>query len=411
MHKNEGKRINMKHSPTIKANILISTENKQDAILIKKLLNSDFDKISTSTDPGQATADFFHHLPNILILAFNSLEKSENYYLGLNGQDNPISEHPHRTIVLCSNNEMQRAYKLCLDGKFDDYNMFWPVSIDVHRLPMSVHIALRELATATINTATTSKFTVRTKQLVTMGLKIEDQVKQSELQINNVKHAVATTGQDIDAALEYFSQRIARNDPSESITVNDIEQLRQEIGRLKHEVIETPLNTYLAETVRPLEQWASKISQVTTPPLESKPTPKPAPIPSPESQTESYQPTLLVVDDDKFQHKIIGSVLKNQDFNLLFATSGIEALEMIQKKRPGLIIMDFMMPEMNGVEVVQHIKAMPDFSRIPILMMTGKSDKAIVVDSLKAGAVGFIVKPIDRDLLLDRIKQTFTFVD
>ncbi len=69
------------------------------------------------------------------------------------------------------------------------------------------------------------------------------------------------------------------------------------------------------------------------------------------------------------------------------------------------------MPEMNAVEVVQQIKAIPDLSRIPILMMTGKSDKAIVVECLKAGAVGFIVKPIDRDLLLDRIKQTFTFVD
>ncbi len=407
MHKNEGKRINMKHSPTIKANILISTESKQDAILIKKLLNTDFDKISTSTDPNQAIADFFHHLPNILILAFNSLEQSERYYLGLNRQDNPISEHPHRTIVLCSNNEMQRAYKLCLDGKFDDYNMFWPVSIDVHRLPMSVHLALRELTIATINTKTTAKFTAKSQQLETMSHRIEEKMKQGEIQINNVKHAVATTGQDIDAALENFSQRIAKNELSDSITVNDIDLLRQEIGRLKQDAIETPLNTYLTETVRPLEQWASKISKLNAPPLESRPTPKP----SPDSQTENCQPTLLVVDDDKFQHKIIGSILKNQDFNLLFANSGVEALEMLQKKRPGLIIMDFMMPEMNGVEVVQQIKAIPDFSRIPILMMTGKSDKAIVVECLKAGAVGFIVKPIDRELLLDRIKQTFTFVD
>ncbi len=387
----------MSYSPTTNANILIATENTTDCELIQRILIKDFDKVFTSSDPSLATADFERYLPNVLILAFNTLEQSQRYYLGLYRQGGAIHLHSHRTIALSDKDEMQRAYKLCLEGIFDDYNLFWPVSIDVNRLAMSVHLALRELAAAEINTPTTAEFATKARKLATLENTLEEQITKGNSQIDKVGHAVVQASKRAGAALDTFSQRLTQNKMSEAVTVKNADQLQQEIGRLKQEAVEKPLNTFLAESVRPLKQWASELPKVSAPHLES--------IRSLNALTESVQPTLLVVDDDEFQHKIIGAVLKNENYHLLFASTGLEALNSLRKTRPDLIMMDFMMPGMDGVEVVQQIKAVPNFAEIPILMMTGKSDKAIVMESLKAGATSFIVKPIERSILLDRIQQ------
>ncbi|MEI6336317.1 MAG: response regulator [Methylococcaceae bacterium] len=119
----------------------------------------------------------------------------------------------------------------------------------------------------------------------------------------------------------------------------------------------------------------------------------------------SAQKTLLVVDDDVFQHENIATALKNEKYCLLFATSGNEAMRMLHKVKPDLILMDIDMPCMNGLEVVRKIKAYPSFAGLPILMLTGRSEKSIVIESRKAGARDYIVKPFTRDILIAKIRE------
>ncbi len=117
------------------------------------------------------------------------------------------------------------------------------------------------------------------------------------------------------------------------------------------------------------------------------------------------QKTLLIVDDDEFQHKIISSALKDMNYHLLFATSGFEALSILHKTSPDLILIDYMMPNMDGIEVVRKIKAASSCSEIPIVMMTGTQDKSVAKESFEAGINSFITKPIARSALIDKIKQ------
>jgi CheY-like chemotaxis protein len=67
--------------------------------------------------------------------------------------------------------------------------------------------------------------------------------------------------------------------------------------------------------------------------------------------------------------------------------------------------MDVMMPNMDGVEATRRLKTVPQFAGIPVIMLTGKSEKNVVTESLKAGATGFLVKPFDRDTLITKVKQ------
>ncbi|MDP1634805.1 MAG: response regulator, partial [Gallionellaceae bacterium] len=130
------------------ARILIATDIVADAAVVKGVLGEEFDHVSVSTDPDSAAADFLAQRPDVLVLAFNRLEKSERYYLGLYRLCPEINRHPHRTIILCDQSEVRRAAELCMKDIFDDYILFWPMTYDAPRLNMSVHNALRELSTS-----------------------------------------------------------------------------------------------------------------------------------------------------------------------------------------------------------------------------------------------------------------------
>lgn len=123
--------------------IMVVTDNAVDAELIKKHLEVEFDMVAISTDPDKAVADFELHMPDVLMLAYNGLGKSERYYLELYRRSRKIHSQPHRTVILCNKDEVKHVYELCKKELFDDYILFWPMTHDTARLPMSVHHAAR----------------------------------------------------------------------------------------------------------------------------------------------------------------------------------------------------------------------------------------------------------------------------
>ena len=93
------------------------------------------------------------------------------------------------------------------------------------------------------------------------------------------------------------------------------------------------------------------------------------------------------------------------DIDVLFADSGAQALEQMWEHKPDLVLMDVGLPDTNGVEATRKIKSIGQFGHVPILMVTGHSERNIVVDSLKAGAADFLVKPFDKNTLHEKLRQ------
>lgn len=364
--------------------IMIATDNTTDADLIKKHLESEFENVVTSTDPDRAVADFELHRPDVLMLAFNSLGKSERYYLELYRCSRKIHSQPHRTVILCNKDEVKHVYALCKKELFDDYILFWPMTYDTTRLPMAVHHALRELATARSDGPTAAEFAAQARRLAELEAMLERQMVRGGQQIEATSQAMVQAEQKIGAVLDGFSRRLVQDD------------LKNEINRLKNEEMQQQFSI-AAESVKPLKQWAQDFRRECAPHLES--------ARALGEMAERVQPVVLVVDDDEFQQKIAGKILEDKNYRLVFSSGGIEALKILRKTRPDLILMDVMMPDMHGLEVVRYIKSAPQMAGIPIIMITGQSDKKIVIESLKAGAAGFVVKPFDRDTLLGKVKQ------
>ena len=118
--------------------------------------------------------------------------------------------------------------------------------------------------------------------------------------------------------------------------------------------------------------------------------------------TEGKKQTVLVVDDTPINIQILCEML-GDDYDISFATSGIEALEMIGKEKPDLVLLDVMMPDMNGHEVCKRLKADPLLKEIPVIFITALSQQEDEINGLRAGAVDYISKPFHPDIVRLRV--------
>lgn len=114
---------------------------------------------------------------------------------------------------------------------------------------------------------------------------------------------------------------------------------------------------------------------------------------------------ILVVDDEPSNFDVIETFLFEQDYQLHYASSGKYALESIDALHPDLILLDVMMPEIDGIEVCRQLKAMPQWVNVPIIMVTALSSKEDLAQCLNAGADDFVGKPVNSFELRARVQS------
>jgi two-component system response regulator MtrA len=110
---------------------------------------------------------------------------------------------------------------------------------------------------------------------------------------------------------------------------------------------------------------------------------------------------ILVVDDDTALAEMIGIVLRTEGFDVLFCADGAQAVEEWRSTRPDLVLLDLMLPGMDGIEICTRIRAE---SGVPVIMLTARTDTADVVRGLEVGADDYIVKPFNPKELVARIR-------
>jgi DNA-binding response OmpR family regulator len=114
--------------------------------------------------------------------------------------------------------------------------------------------------------------------------------------------------------------------------------------------------------------------------------------------------TILVVDDDSDTLTLIGLTLQRRGFEVVKAQSGQQALSLLAHDRPDLVILDVMMPQMDGYEVCREIKADPRTADLPVIMLTAKAQTQSQLEGFRAGAIDYITKPVHPQDLMARIQ-------
>jgi DNA-binding response OmpR family regulator len=115
------------------------------------------------------------------------------------------------------------------------------------------------------------------------------------------------------------------------------------------------------------------------------------------------KPLVLLIDDEVAYAKVIGEALKKHGFEVVIACNAGEALEIFQQTKPSLILLDVMMPEIDGLTLLKWLREHSEQEDLPIHVVSAKAQEADKQAALKAGANGFIAKPFSLDELLQTV--------
>ncbi len=121
-------------------------------------------------------------------------------------------------------------------------------------------------------------------------------------------------------------------------------------------------------------------------------------------------PLILVVDDQPINVQLLKRKLEREGIRVATAFNGLEALAAVKKELPDLILLDVMMPDMDGIEVCQRLQADESTRGIPVIFITARTTKESKLEGLSVGAVDYITKPIDLDETLARVQTQLRFV-
>lgn len=374
--------------------VLIATDIAADADVVRKLLTEEFEDTRTSADPARTVSDFETYKPDILILAFNGLEKAERYYLGLYRLGTLAHALPHRTLILCNKDDLTRVYDLCRKEYFDDYILFWPPGHDAPRLRMAVHHALRQMRTTGPDAPHAGEFARQARRVAELEGLIAAGLERGGTRLAVAGSSLRQAEKDIDEALDGFSRSLEDGENRHLLEVRDQAALRRELDKLKSSKIHKRL-AEIESAMEPARDWLDELKDEVAPALAS--------ARALGTLADQMRSLILLIDDDPYQQRLVTQMLDAQPYELICANSGAEGLAVLRKRRPDLVLMDFALPDIDGIEATRRLKGVAQFAEIPVVMITGNSEKAVVVDSLKAGAADFIVKPLDKDRLLVKI--------
>ena len=114
---------------------------------------------------------------------------------------------------------------------------------------------------------------------------------------------------------------------------------------------------------------------------------------------------IMTVDDSASIRKMVNLTLSRSGYDVCEAVDGKDALEMMKKETVHMVITDLIMPEMDGIELIRHIKINPSYKSIPIIMLTTESEIKKKQEGIAAGVAAWIVKPFQPDKLLSAVKK------
>lgn len=114
---------------------------------------------------------------------------------------------------------------------------------------------------------------------------------------------------------------------------------------------------------------------------------------------------ILIIEDEKNIMLVYSRLLDKEGYEVLTAEDGLKGLELAQEKLPDLILLDLVLPKLDGFKILSTLKEDDETRKIPVIIISARSDKESIETTLKAGAENFLVKPIQKEELLEQVNK------
>lgn len=338
--------------------ILIAADTEATAHGVVRRLATEFGGTHISSDARHIVSDFEACRPAVLVLAFHEFDRAERCLATLYSQSRLVHGMAHRTIVLCRIGDLARVYARCRDGCFDDYAVFWPAASDEPRLAMAIHHALEALADKS-PAAGAARLISHARRLACIEPALAAHARRFAHEVNRTRAAAASAARGADPMV--------------------LKRVRT-----------------MGESVDALCEAAHTLAGALGPQLQA--------VRDICALAAEVRPSVLAVDDDIFQQTLIARLLDGTRIDLSCASSGMQALHAMARHRPDLVLIDVALPDVDGIALTREIKSTPAFADVPVIIVTAMSHRGVVLESVKAGAADFMVKPYRRATLLDKLQ-------
>ena len=378
--------------------VLIASDERGAADLVLENLQGEFEHVRVSTELAQATRDFEEWRPEVVVLAFDRLASAQRYCRVLEEGGRSGPRIAHRMVMLCNRRECEAVVDLCRQEQFDDYVLYWPQPYDGFRLAVSIRSAGREMAALRAPRCQPMDLLGRAQDVEEFDRVIDTALGGLERRANAVKQALLSTESEITIAIDAFSRRLGGKEAAAYIEVKDGVQLAQQIDRLRDQQIETVRRSSGLE----IEAMRGRARS-----LRDKLEPALAGARALVDEIRKLRPVVMVVEDDDFARALVGRALDPERWETVFARDGAEALGLLKRLRPDVILMDVRLPGIDGMSLTTQLRSSPHFADIPVIMMTGDARKETLLGSIAAGARGFVVKPFTRAVLTAKLEKVF----
>jgi len=127
----------------------------------------------------------------------------------------------------------------------------------------------------------------------------------------------------------------------------------------------------------------------------------------PQDDRLNQQSKVLLIEDHQFLSELYAKNLKRRDYNVEIAKDGEDGLEKVKSFKPDVILLDIIMPDMNGIEVLKELKSSSKYKKIPVIVLTAVSDVEKMQECLDSGALGYITKGTSTEEIINKVEMIF----
>jgi CheY-like chemotaxis protein len=375
--------------------VLVLGEEKELVEDVLSQLALGFDKVAVAHDVDEALNRIRSKTPRVIVFASASIVDAERAYLEILRKTSEFQAIPHHTIVTCKGPEVETAYGLCARNVFDDYVVIRPL-YDRYRLPIAVQQAIR-LQQALEQLADVSN------SLGSAGFKIDEFSVAMEHQLANAHRLNAAVKTDVGRAHDRIVGRLADigaefyQGMGNQVSSEHVEETRRKFQEVARHAIQPELANAFGGTTAAMGKWTES--------FEKEVAKGQGAMKAVIDQAAELRAPVIVVDDDPVYREVVLAVLEEAGFRVHGVGTVAEALQAFSKGRYCCAIVDYELPDGNGIDLISRLWSLEIYKTLPIILMTGHSGRSIVEEAYAKGIRHFIVKPAQRDMIIKKLQD------
>ncbi len=349
------------------------------------------EKFNSSVEHAESSdvaGDFFDAIkPELVVFCFDGVDKAEVGLKALYAHSEIAAFTDFTTLLLCAKNETDTALNLCLNGVFNDYLIAKPLQ-DGAQLEWRIQSLL-------------SAYQAKPKTAIH---NILSQLSEMQTRLAN-SSAEATSPNSRINTLNRQKLNSAHDELRAELQQHLLPFISSQAGEVNHEqsqsVIKEEINSLVSDFSGTIDDIIQSLVKKLVEEYQSIDNNLDTAFKVAKS---AVKPTVLVVDDNSGFREPVTQMLVDEGYRVITSDAGTKAVGMIIREGPDLVLMDYQMPAMDGLETIKQVRELLNGAKTPFFfMITGHSTEDIVQEAREVGVDGFLVKPLRKSDLLEKV--------